>query len=89
MHMHGDSYSNQQILRKRERGRRMANARWAADRRRRDELARTEPLVQVQSGRRLIMRIVVITADQRAVELCRWSDTSARAWASLKRSAGI
>lgn len=87
--MHGETYLMQQIRQMRERGRRMARARWKADRERRRALAALEPLRACQMGRRLIQRVVVITADQQAVEICRWSDTSCREWARLKREAGL
>lgn len=89
MHMHGETYSMRQIRLKRERGRRMAQARWKADRERRETLAAMEPLRACEMGRKLMQRVVVIGADQRAVEICRWSDTSAREWAALKRRAGL
>ena len=72
-----------------ERGRRMAAARWKRDRERRQHLAETEPLAQCMAGRVLLQRVIVIQRDQTAVELCRWSDTSQREWARLKRSADL
>ena len=79
----------QQIRRKRERGRRMANARWKQERERQRALSEAEPLTQVQLGRVLIQRVIVIQRDQTAVELCRWSDTSQRQWAQMKRAANL
>lgn len=87
--MHGETYISQQITRKRERGRRMAAARWKRDRERHQHLAETEPLAQCMAGRVLLQRVIVIQRDQTAIELCRWSDTSQREWARLKRSAGL
>lgn len=67
----------------------MARARWDKDRAERRRLAAMEPIAQIARGRVLIQRVIVIQRDQSAVELCRWSDTSAREWARMKRSAGL
>jgi hypothetical protein len=36
-------------------------------------------------GRVLVQRVIVIQQDQTAVELCRWSDTTAREWTRMKK----
>jgi hypothetical protein len=69
--------------------RRRVNIRWQRDRERRLALAALDPLKSVSMGRKLLKRIIVIDADQRAVEICRWADTSSRQWAVLKRRAGV
>lgn len=89
MHMPADSWTNQQITRKRERGRRMANARWQADRARRDALARAETLDPLRVPGRIIQRVVVITNEATAMEIIRRNTTTQRAWAALKRKAGL
>jgi len=89
MHMHGEPYLMQQIRRKRERGQRMARARWEKEDRARAALAAADPLTLVRHGRVLIQRVVVIHRDQTVQELCRWSDTSAREWARMKREARL
>lgn len=89
MHMHADSWTNQQIARKRERGRRMAKARWAADRERRKALAEAEARDPLRVPGRIIQRVIVISADQTAVEIIRREATSRREWNRMKQQAGL
>lgn len=95
MHMHGESYTAQQIRRKRERGQRMARARWAGVRARqqaeqeaikRDLLRAAQLLAPVRT---IVQRVVVIGRDQQAREIVRWTTTTGRQWAKLKRSVGL
>lgn len=95
MHMHGESYSMQKIRQKRERGQRMARARWAGVRARQQaeqEAIERDPLRAAQAlavVRTIRQRVIVIGADQMARELVRWSTTTARQWARMKRAAGL
>jgi len=95
MHMHGESYSMQKIRQKRERGQRMARARWAGVRARQqveEETIQRDPLQAAQlfgPSRTIVQRVVVIGRDQEARELVRWSTTTARQWARMKRAAGL
>lgn len=89
MHMHSESYSSQQIRRKRERGQKMANARWQRVRQQQRELARAEQIDPLRVPGRIIQRIVVITGERDAVEIIRRNTTSAREWARMKRAAGV
>jgi hypothetical protein len=95
MHMHGETYAMQQIQRKRARGKRMADSRWAAVRRRQqavEEMIMRDPLRAAQAlavVRTIRQRVIVIGADQVARELVRWSTTTARQWARMKRAAGL
>ena len=85
MHMHGNYNSWQRVEAARERGRRMARVRWDREREQRARWAAAEPLAQVAMGRVLVQRVIVIQQDQTAVELCRWSDTTAREWTRMKK----
>lgn len=67
----------------------MAAERWALDRARRDELARLERFDPLRAPGRILLRVVVIREEREAVEIVRRDTTSARAWARLKRRAGI
>ena len=93
--MHNESYTAQQIRRKRERGQRMAKARWAGVRARQraeEEAIQRDPLRAAQMLAPqccIVQRVVVIGADQLAREIVRWSTTTARQWAKLKRSVGL
>jgi hypothetical protein len=87
--MKAKPHTMKEIRARSEKGRRMARVRWQRDQERRRLLAAMDPLKAVAMGRKLIKRVIVITADQRAVEICRWADTSARQWAAMKRHAGV
>lgn len=95
MHMHGESYSMQQIRRKRERGQRMARARWKGVKARRDAVQaaiQQDPLraaLMMAPVRKIRQRVIVIGSDQVARELVRWTDTTGRQWAAMKRAAGL
>ena len=95
MHMHRESYISQQIRQKKERGQQMARARWAGVRARqqaemqaiqRDPLRAAQLLAPVRT---IVQRVVVIGRDQEAREIVRWTTTTARQWAKLKRSVGL
>lgn len=87
--MHADPYLNQQIQRKRERGRRMAAARWKLDRERRSALVAQDERDPLSVPGRILQRVIVITDGVTAREIIRRNTTSARAWAKLKRSVGL
>ena len=87
--MHGESYTMQQIRRKRERGQRMANARWKQDRERRDELVRLNEIDPLLAPGRIVQRVIVITGEREVMEIVRRNTTSAREWARLKKKAGL
>lgn len=67
----------------------MADARWKKDKEERKAKARMDPLIQCMAGRVLLKRVIVIDRGQEAKELCKWSDTSQREWARMKRSVGL
>lgn len=89
MHMHSETYITQQIRHKRERGQRMAKARWAQERQRREEwtaLAAVDPL---RVPDRIIQRIIVINDGVTATEIIRFASTSQREWSRLKKSVNL
>ena len=90
MHMHSESYTMQQIRSKRERGQRMAHARWAKDRARRAALAVQSERDPLAVPGRILLRVIVILPDGcTAVEIIRRATTSAREWARMKREVGL
>jgi hypothetical protein len=95
MHMHGETYAMQQIQRKSARGKRMAKSRWAGVKKRQraeEALIMSDPLraaMAFATVRTIRQRVIVIGADQVARELVRWSTTTARQWARMKRAAGL
>ena len=89
MHMHNETYTSKQIRRKRERGQRMAHARWTKDRQRRDAfaaLAEADPLAVPD---RILQRVIVINDGVTAHEIIRWASTSQREWSRLKKSVNL
>ena len=89
MHMHTEAYLNQHIAAKRERGRRMAQARWKRDRERRARLVAQSELDPLSVPGRILQRVIVITDGVTATEIIRRTNTSAREWARLKRSVNL
>ena len=87
--MHEESWTMQQIRRARERGRRMANARWQQDRDRRDKLADAAEIDPLRVPGRILQRVVVISGESAVVEIIRRDTTSQREWARMKRRAGL
>ena len=88
MLMHDESYIMQQIAKARARGQKMAKARWAKDRARRDALAAMAEVDPLRVPGRILMRVVVLGGNQ-SREIIRRDGTSAREWARLKRSVGL
>jgi len=89
MHMHSETYTLQQIRRKRERGQRMANARWAQERQRRDALAARAAVDPLSVPDRILQRVIVINDGVTAHEIIRWASTSQREWLRLKQSVNL
>lgn len=89
MLMHTESWTMQQIRRARERGQRMANARWKLDRERRDQLAAKSEIDPLRVPGRIIQRVVVITGEKTVTEIIRRDTTTQREWARLKRKASL
>lgn len=89
MHMHSESYTSQQIRRKRERGQRMARARWAKDRQQRDALAAMAQVNPLAVPDRIVQRVIVINDGVTAHEIIRWASTSQREWSRLKKSVNL
>lgn len=89
MHMPGNYNTSRFIQAARLRGQKMANARWARDRERRDALARVEAIDPLRVPGRIVQRVIVIRADQTAVEIIKRDTTTAREWKRMKREAGL
>ena len=68
-------YERQRAKQASERGRRMAKARWAADRARRDRLAAAE--AEMFSGK-IVRRIIVVDSEKEVREAVIWSFDSRR-----------
>jgi len=70
MHMHTETWTQRQIRLRRERGRRMAEARWTAERARRDARAAAEARDPLRCpGPRIVRRIVVILEEREVTEV--------------------
>jgi hypothetical protein len=90
MHMHGESFTQRQIRLKREKGRRMANARWKADRERREALAAAEGRDPLRCpGGRIMRRIVVVVEEKEVFEVVIRAGDSGREINRKLRSAGL
>jgi hypothetical protein len=90
MHMHSESFTQRQIRHKRERGRRMAQARWARDRARREALAAAEARDPLRvPGGRIVRRIVVILYESEVSEIVIREGDSGREINRKLRQAGL
>ena len=90
MHMHGESFSHRQIRLRRERGRRMARARWDAEHRRRVALAAAEARDPLRvPGGRIVRRIVVILHEREVTEVVIREGDSAREINRRLRQVGL
>lgn len=73
----------------RERGRRMAAARWKKDRAMRDALAAEESRDPFGRTGRIIRRVVIIDAESTVREIVRRDYHTERDWRRMKRAAGL
>lgn len=87
--MHPKPFSLRRFREASARGKKMADARWKKDREKRAALAAMAEVDPLRVPGRILQRVVIITAESRVVEIIRRDTTSQRAWAAMKRSAGL
>lgn len=87
--MHHKPFSLRRFREASARGKKMAEARWKKDREKRAALAALAEVDPLRVPGRILQRVVIITAESRVVEIIRRDTTSQRAWAAMKRSAGL
>lgn len=67
----------------------MADARWTRERERQRRLEAAAEIDPLRVPGRILQRVVVITRESQVVEIVRRDTTSQRAWAAMKRRAGL
>lgn len=67
----------------------MADARWKRERERQRQLEAVAEIDPLRVPGRILQRVVVITGESVVVEIIRRDTTSQRAWAAMKRRAGL
>jgi len=90
MHMHSESFTHRQIRHRRERGQRMAQARWKAEHQRRSALAEAEARDPLRTpGGRIVRRIIVILEERDVTEIVIREGDSAREIGRKLKRAGL
>ena len=87
--MHDKPFSMRSFREASARGKKMADARWKRERERQRQLEAVAEIDPLRVPGRILQRVVVITGESVVVEIIRRDTTSQRAWAAMKRRAGL
>jgi len=87
--MHSNSFNLRRFQEASARGKKMAEARWKRERERQRQLEAVAEVDPLRVPGRILQRVVVITRESQVTEIIRRDTTSQRAWAAMKRRAGL